>query len=137
MTLAEAVIARYGKLTEWRVPPDQMTAMSNERLLELGEKFLLHHDKRIHKVPLVRLFGPGFYWRSVENGVEIVGQGTDGENAEQWRVIIEGRRRGEIYGKWFSKFCRVGELGVRMCEGVEPISEHVYTETVHKLGARQ
>lgn len=132
--MINGTVARYGE----RKKPLTFIAMSrfsNEQLLDQGETFFLHRDQRINKVPLVRLFGPGYYWRATtHDGVEVVGQGTDGVNVEQWYLIADGRRRGEIYGKWFSRFCRQGEFGSRDCGDVEPISEHVYNETVRKLG---
>lgn len=143
------VTARYGKPKGNRLSFLAMSKMSDEYLLSNGELFFLDPDPTINKVPLVRLFGPGHYWRMTmhpdqmfpslpqhtSKPFEIVGEGSDGANHEQWLLIIQGRRKGEIYGKWFSSFCRQGELGVHMAQVVEPISELQFTETIQRLGS--
>lgn len=130
----DSVVARYGRTPKLPMPLKAAKSLSEAKLLQRGESFLLDKDHTISRIPLIRLFGPGRYWQVTLGDCVVVGEGVDGDTPDRELLVLEMRRRGEVYGKWFSQFCVRGELGTRHFRELEVISEAIYLNTI--LGFR-
>jgi len=101
----------------------------NKYLIGCNEPFIIQlgSDKSLSHIPLVKLFGPGYYWRvcGEPGDPAIVGEGenawSNGNNRFESRVL-ELRRSGRIYGRWYSKFSPIGDWGDYLFDEVENIT---------------
>lgn len=134
-------VARRGAPPRRGLKHNSFRDCSDDELVNLGEPFLVHADPEIAFVPLVRLFGPGRYWRARQpDGFDVVGEGLDlwgVDEHDEMRGVLDERRNGTIRGKWFSRWCPDGEYGTRSFLEVEPISEVAYHESLVRMRRRR
>lgn len=86
-------------------------ASTNEELLERGEPYFIGGPN--DGIVCIRALGPDSYWKRDLGTHIVVGKGQDGQHALKLDThnILMARRRGDIWGKWYSKYCPEGELG--------------------------
>lgn len=104
----------------------------NERLIAFNEPFIIQlgSDQSLSRIPLVKLFGPGYYWKvcGEPGDPAIVGEGengwelTKGRGKHRQSDVFHMRRSGRIYGRWYSKFSPIGEWGDYLFDEVQNIS---------------
>jgi len=83
---------------------------SHGKLIDYGERYFI--DGPFRGKALIKLFGPKTYWRKDVEGVgTIFGEAFDPSDKEILHEILDSRRAGDIYGKWYSGFCPEGEIG--------------------------
>jgi len=122
------VVARLGAPPIRGLKFNSLRERTDDELLGLGEPFVLTTDPTINRVPLVRLFGPGRYWKARQpDGFDVVGEGLDlWDDHDEMRVVLDERRNGMVRGKWFSRWCPDGEIGTRSFVELEPMTENAY-----------
>ena len=85
--------------------------LSNEELIDMGEPFFVGNSPYEGRV-CIEVFGPDGLWlKSKDNDVLIVGEALDPSDDTELLYVLASRRQGEIWGRWYSKFCPDGELG--------------------------
>lgn len=83
--------------------------ISHEELINFGEPYFV--DGIYRNLACIKLFGPPSYWENSSSSFPIFGVAVDPEDPDYLKHILDARRSGEIYGKWFSQFCPEGEYG--------------------------
>lgn len=104
----------------------------NKQSLKLsGEPFVFDVKSSHHGEFMVLLLGPGRYWKCRMTGT--VGEGIDSSDASEMKAILEHRRNGEIWGRWYSDICPQGEIGFNHFARVREICESEYQEELDRL----
>lgn len=137
--MSRFAVARRGAPPRRGLKLLSLEARSDDQLVALGEPFLLHADESIAGVPLVRLFGPGRYWRAPQpDGFDVVGEGLDlWEDGVERMVVLDERRSGMVRGKWFSRWCPDGEFGTRSFVELEPMTASAFHESLARMRERR
>lgn len=109
--------------------------MNNAYLVERGEPYFIggFHDKQ----PCVKALGPGSYWERSGSSFLIIGEGMNGEMDLEGDIdrVFDARRRGDIWGKWYSKHCVAGELGFLNFRLVSSLTKVEFNEYRSKIYA--
>lgn len=92
-----------------------------------GEPFIFDAKSKHHGEIMVLLLGPGRYWRCKITGV--IGHGMDSRCRDELSAILQHRRHGEIWGRWYSPECPSGEIGCNHYSRVVEISEDEYLKS--------
>jgi hypothetical protein len=103
-------------------------ASTNKELLDRGEQYFIGgpHDG----IVCIRALGPGSYWKRDLGTHIVVGEGIDGQVTVKGdsHQILMARRRGEVWGRWYSKFCSTGEMGFMHFRKLLSLSREEYIE---------
>lgn len=87
---------------------------SNEYLIDCGEPFICDIRSPYYSIPLIRLFRDGKMWKSRRYGLNdsgFIGVSLDPPNSDDLKSVFIERRRGRVYGRWYSRGCSNGEFG--------------------------
>ena len=94
---------------------------SNQDFVDTGEPFFVSGAWK-GRCPLW-VFRPGTFWQADGGGFEVVGESIDPQkDVDELKYILTCRRRGEVWGRWYSKHCRDGEDGFMNCRKLRQIS---------------
>lgn len=93
----------------------------DEHLKGYGENYFVAGPLRGQV--LIRAFREGTYWRkTLADKSLVVGEALDPLKDEELNEVLASRRAGDIYGRWYSKFCPEGEIGYAHFSEAEKIS---------------
>lgn len=115
-----------------KIFPYEKHKVTEQELIDYGEPFFLHgpHKDR----PAIIVLGSGFFWKKKSGSAfQVYGTGIDADDTEEMRNILDGRRNGEIYGRWYSKFCPDGEFGFMNYNNVEEVSYEEYFAQIQRF----
>jgi len=98
----------------------QKKLASNQDYIDAGEPFFVSGQWK-GRCPLW-IFRPGTYWSGEVDGYSVVGESMDSDDGDTLSYILSCRRKGEIYGKWYSKHCQEGEDGFINCRLIKQIT---------------
>lgn len=100
-----------------------------------GEPFVLDQKSLHNGQFLVLLLGPGHFWKCRITGA--IGHGIDSRDRDELHSILEHRRQGEIWGKWYSELCPTGEIGCNHYSRVIELDEIEFRECLSELQAKR
>lgn len=123
--------ATKGRYRKW--PLTRYKTITNDELLDRGEPFIFDVNSPHNGLPLIRLCGPGRYWKQDLGDLLIIGVPVDSKERNELAFILGSRREGEIWGRWHSKYCVEGELGFRHIGLVDEISEDEFLMLLHEI----
>lgn len=82
---------------------------SDDFLLSCGEPFLIGGHKNGR--PAISALGPGTFWLKKTQSIKTVGEAFNPKDLEELADVLEARRGGDVFGRWYSSYCKDGELG--------------------------
>jgi hypothetical protein len=101
--------------------------LSYPEMIARGEPFIFGVN-----IPLIYAFGPRTYWRVKGIDFAIYGQACDPEDYEEMEDILDMRRIGNIYGRWYSRYQKDGEAGYQMFNTVEQIGYNEFAKAIDR-----
>lgn len=101
---------------------------SFEAFKERGEPYIYPTE-----IPLILFLGPRTYWRLGSYDFPTFGEGLDPEDLDEVEEVLELRRKGYVWGRWFSKYCREGETGYQHYRDLAPINFQEFTLAVDRI----
>lgn len=122
-----------GRIPAKKQHPTYTNAYHSKRFEELVEEFgephvALPKDHPFYRKPLIKVLGPGRYWRRSLPDLLIVGESLDPPDLDELKDILEARRLGEVWGKWYSDCCQQGEIGFCDFRLLEEITEESFED---------
>jgi hypothetical protein len=99
--------------------------------IERGEPFLWQS-----RIPIIYAFAPESYWQIDLKTHIVVGVAEEIEDINDKDDIddmLEMRRRGNIFGRWYSAYCREGETGYQPYISAKQTSYNEYVNFITTL----
>jgi len=108
--------------------------LTNKNFIEMGEPYFLGSGPFQGRACL-DVFGPGNFWirHSEDESFKIIGEALDPDDDSELLYVLESRRQGEIWGRWFSKYCPDGELGFANYHVCTKITPRQFENMRHKI----
>jgi hypothetical protein len=73
------------------------------------------------------------FWKKNTGPFVIIGEAVDPKEREDMEDVLEARRNLNIWGCWYSKYCKEGELGYIGLEQLDKISEKEFYNTLRTV----
>lgn len=102
--------------------------LSYAEMIERGEPFCFHS-----RLPLIHAFGPKTFWRLPMKDFVIFGEACDPEDFDEVDDVLDMRRQGNIYGRWYSRYALEGDTGYQSYLRIESVSYHDYLFFMNEL----
>lgn len=102
--------------------------ISYAEMIDRGEPFSFRD-----KTPLIYVFGPKTFWKLENESFLVYGAALDPEDYDEVEDVLDFRRQGNVYGRWYSVYVPEGDLGYQSYLSVKEVSYQEYVSFIDRL----